>query len=331
MNAFHVYWTALKTERNFNDYFILTLILSVLQWKQNQKDKIKFYGDKMTVEFLKNHNLLHLWDEYDDYTLDHCIDYTLYDVSIFYPIGKFYAYKNEENPCAMIDVDLILWENIDHVLYGKDVVFTHWEDSQKTSPWYCGKNDLHTARDYTFNKLWNFKTRAANTSFVYFNHKELKEYYIESALNYMKNNHIDRKVKLGNPELLFVEQRLLTMCIDELNLWDRTTTLVDITWDAKLGKFIKFNKKSGGWDFFNPDNKNIVTHTWIAKEAIEHNVLFRDYLCCRLIEMILDINGDMRSILGDMKVLDKYLLMLSKYESTEVMLKKNIVTNLLYS
>lgn len=34
INAFHIYWSPSKKERNFKAYFILTAILSALEWKK---------------------------------------------------------------------------------------------------------------------------------------------------------------------------------------------------------------------------------------------------------------------------------------------------------
>lgn len=119
MNAFHVFWTPSDKERVFDDYFVLTLILSALQWKLTNSGKLTFYGDKKTVAFLEKYRLTHLWDQCDGETLDQTINQNHYDTSTFVTIGKFAAFLKEKAPCAMIDVDLVIWENLALYLKGK--------------------------------------------------------------------------------------------------------------------------------------------------------------------------------------------------------------------
>lgn len=329
MNSFHMYWNPSSEEREFNDYTILTMVLSALQWKSINHEKLSFYGDGKTVKFLESLHLAGLWDKCDGTTLDQKIDRTHYNCSVFYSIGKFIALLQESCPCAMIDIDLIIWKNLAHILEGKDVAFTHWEDTKANSFWYCKKEKLPIPLGYQFHSAWNFNRKAANTSFIYFRNSSQRDYYTECAMRYMRDNPYVGKIT-GNSAILFAEQRLFTMCIDEQGDWKKTIPLIDITWNAKKGKFQLSDNLPEGWKFFQPDNGSIATHIWIAKAQIEKNKYYRTYFCCRLIEKIRSLDKSMEEILTEISSIQPYLKLLDIYETTDFMLEKGIVTKELY-
>lgn len=329
MNAFHMYWNPSQEERKFSDYTILMLILSVMQWKNKNSGKLSFYGDAKTVNFLERLHINELWDRCDGVTLDQKIDKKHYNVLVFYSIGKFIALLQEPCPCAMLDIDLVIWENLDSLLKEKDAVFTHWEDTKETSIWYCDKKKLPVPEKYQFNPVWDFKKPAANTSFIYFNNSSLRDYYAECAMRYMWDNPYAIK-ETGNAAILFAEQRLFTMCVDERNCWDKMAPLIDITWDAKKGEFRLSQNTPNGWAFFQPDNESVATHIWIAKEQIDKNEQYRSYFCCRLIEKLRNIDCRIEKILVTIPSIQPYLKLLDSYESTSKMLKKGIITKKLY-
>lgn len=329
MNAFHMYWTPSKEERQFKDYYILTLILSAMQWKKTNAGKLTFYADKRTLDFFDKYGLTDLWDECDSDTLDKEIDQEHYDVANFYTIGKFIALRKELCPCALVDTDLVIWNDLQPVLEGRNAAFTHWETSFET-PWYCKKEQLSTGPDYKFHDAWDFNSLAANTSFIYFNHDKMKHYYVDCALQYMWDNRVHCP-KPENPELIFVEQRLLTMCLDEMNLKNSARPLIDIVWNGQKGEF-EYSKDilPHGWKFFDLDNQSIATHTWIAKSMIEKNNKYRTYMCCQAIEIILESDPEMYSVLEKIKPIRKYLKLLEKYQTVKNMVNKHIVLRELY-
>lgn len=329
MNAFHMYWNPSEGARAFKDYDILTMVLSAVQWKAANSGRLTFYGDFKTVEMLEQMHLVGLWDRCDGQLLDKKIDREHYNVSVFYPIGKFIVLLEESCPCAMIDTDLIIWKNIDSFLQKKDVIFTHWEDTKSDTRWYCRKEKLPVPQGYSFHTMWNFSLRAANTSFMYFKDCSLRDYYVECAMKYMYNNPCTVNMS-GKSALLFAEQRLFTICVDEKGNWQKTAPLIDITWDAKRGKFQVSKKRPEGWDFYQPDNNSIVTHTWIAKAQIEKNDKYRSYFSCRLIEKLRILDRHVEDILITIPCIQPYLELLDIYETTDAMLEKGIVTRELY-
>lgn len=329
MNSFQMYWNPSAEERVFNDYTILTMMLSVLQWKATNDCKLSFYGDGQTVKLLERLHLAGLWDKCDGTLLDREIDREHYNCSVFYSIGKFIALLHESCPCAMLDTDLVIWKNLASVLDGKDAAFTHWEDTTPPSVWYCAKENLPVPPGYRFHPAWDFNTTAANTSFIYFKNSVLRDYYAECAMHYMYDNPYKKKA-IGNSAILFAEQRLFTMCIDERGDWKKTMPLLDITWNAKKGRFLLSDTLPEGWEFFQPDNNSIATHIWIAKAQIEKNKPYKIYFCCRLIEKIRSLDKHMEEILTHISSIQPYLKLLDTYGSTGRMLETGIVTKELY-
>lgn len=329
INAFHIYWSGVKKERSFKAYFILTAILSALEWKKNHTGKLTFYGDKYTMNFFDKNKLCDIWDKCDDSTLDKEIDPVHFDTKTFYAIGKFNAFQHEKAPCAMVDIDLVIWKNIESMLKDKEGVFTHYEKTTPSSIWYPEKEKIQTASNYEFSSNWNFNDDAVNTSFIYFKDDNLKNYFIEKGMEYMKDNFIERDGNnIGNAEILFVEQRLLPMCYKDKGVFEKCGPLIDIVWDAYEGSFSKNSERS--WEFFDFDNEDVATHTWIAKQAIENNLLYQNYMCMRLIEKIIEIDPKYYDILKDIAEINPYIKMLDEYGNSEVLVKKSKGSKVLY-
>lgn len=329
MNAFHIFWTPSQEKRDFRDYFVLTLILSAMQWRKTNPGRFTFYGDRRTVEYLDKQGLCSLWSDCDGETLDRETDLEHYDVKTFFTIGKFLAFLQEQAPCALVDVDLVIWKNLDGILKGKEAAFTHWEEPDVSSPWYCGPEKLSVRPGYQFHPEWDFAQTAANTSFIYFKEDWLKEYYVECALQYMHDNFVRNRTK-ENPELIFVEQRLLTMCCKERQVMDKVGPLMDITWDAREGRLIPGKGMPKGWPFFEWDNGCLATHTWIAKQAIDKNEPYRNYMCCQAIEKILKLDHRMYDVLEKIDSITKYLDMLYEYKTSAGVLKAGVGSASLY-
>lgn len=330
MNAFHVFWTPSDKERSFSDYFILTLILSAMQWKLTNVGKLTFYGDRKTVEFLEKYRLTPLWDQCDGDTLDQTIDKNHYDTSTFVTIGKFAAFLKEKAPCAMVDVDLVIWKNLSSLLKGKKAAFTHWEYSRPDSIWYPGHDRLPRPDGYQFHPTWDFHCLAVNTSFMYFSEDKLKEYYVNAALEYMYDNKWTKELP-PNSAIMFVEQKLLAMCLNELNLQEESGPLIDIIWNSDTGNFRILPTNPDGWKFFEWDNNSLATHIWIAKQTIEQNEKYRTYMCCRAIEMILAADARMAETLEGIESVRKYLELLERYGCSDRIINAGAASRVLYN
>ena len=329
MNAFHIFYSPEEKKRNFKAYFILTAILSALEWKKHHNGNLTFYADKYTADFFYQNSLSDFWDKIDDYILQKEIDPQTYDVNTFYAIGKFIAFSHEKTPCAMVDIDLVVWDNLEKILKDKKSVFTHYEKTVPHSLWYPKSSDIKKSAGYKFSENWNFDDYAVNTSFIYFSDENLKNYFIKKALEYMKNNFIDKtRNNIGNPEILFVEQRLLPMCYKDLGVYEKCSPLIDVIWDAYNGEFSKDSKED--WEFFDFDNGSLITHTWIAKHMIDYNILYRNYMCVRLIEKIIEFDDKYYDVLANIEQIKPYILLLDEYKTSEELVNKKIGSKILY-
>lgn len=58
-------------------------------------------------------------------------------------------------------------ETLERLLKGKEAAFTHWEEPDVSSLWYCEPEKLSIGPGYRFHSEWDFTQTAANTSFLY--------------------------------------------------------------------------------------------------------------------------------------------------------------------
>jgi hypothetical protein len=300
MRAFQVLWTtplSIRTlgghrieappddpEEMFSGYYLLTMILSALQWKRLHSGTLKLYGDAKVIDYLSKFGLLDLWDEHDLETFAGLGEEI--DSSCFTSAGKYYAFLKEPAPCAMVDLDLIVWRGLAPLLEGRVAAFTHWEETQPPSYWYGTKEELKTPPGYEFRDSWDWGLMAANTSFVYFADEGLKNYYASEVIRFMVDNEVGDGFHLIKPELL-IEQRLLPMVIKERGLADRAGPLIDAVWSAAEGRFTRHDARFGEWQFYRLDNQPLLTHLWIAKQNMEKNQSYLNYYCYRLLDAIL--------------------------------------------
>jgi hypothetical protein len=331
MKAFQVLWTPPLLQRTwggfkiekplqsidemFSDYYLLAMILSVLQWKKLNCGPVKIYGDVNVITYLAKFDLLDLWDEYDMDTLKN-LDKRI-DSSCFYSAGKFYAYLREPAPCFMVDLDLILWKNLESVTSEVAVGFTHWEDTSPASYWYGPKEGLKAPKGYAFRDVWNWNLMAANTSLVYFKDDALKDYYASEALRYMIDNQVGGEFHLIKPELLFVEQRLLPLCIYEMGLIDRMKVFIDTIWNPSEGRFTKHDGEIGEWSYYDLVDQPVLTHLWIAKQHIEKNQKYRNFYCSRLLDSILTYFPELVTRLEKIGCLKEHLVRFSRKGTLE--------------
>lgn len=336
MRAFQILWTGPLLQRTwggckieqpidniediFPDYYLLTIILSVLQWKRLHQGSIKIYSDLKITSYLYKFNLLDLWDEYDVETLTN-IDKNI-DYSCFYSAGKFFAFLKEPAPCITVDVDLILWKSLDSFISRIEVGFTHWEDTYPPSYWYCPKEKLKAPRDYKFKEIWNWNLMAANTSLVYFQDDKLKNYYSSEVIRYMADNYVGGEFNIIKPELLFIEQRLLPMCIYEMGLMNKTKPFIDAIWSPTAGCFTKDDREIGRWRYYKITEQSFMTHLWIAKGRIEKNRRYRNYYCYQLINYILSIRPELESNLANIDCLKEHFLRYLRKGTSEEELNK---------
>ena len=163
----------------------------------------------------------------------------------------------------------------------------------------------------------------------------IERLYSDNKLNpvvnrrkYLEEEIDSKRDNIGNPEILFVEQRLLRMCYKDMGVLDKCSPLIDVVWGAHEGQFL--NPEHRSWEFFDFDNSDIATHTWIAKQAIERNVLYQNYMCVRLIEKILEIDNRYYDVLKDIKEVKPYIRLLDQYLDSEGLVQNKQGSKVLY-
>ena len=334
MKIVYLDWRANRRSRRgieFDDFNLLTMVVSALKARLFGHIT-KFYGDRYAVRKLEKLHLESAWDEIDDTNLDRVIDQKSYDTDYFFNVGKFFVLQLEQAPVMLMDTDLIPWEDPFVQIHGGELqaeaAFTHWESVLPRSDWYCRKGDYHIPKGYRWNRKWDFRLKAANTSIIYFRQDEQKDYFCREALRFMKENDIP--TGRSWPDALFAEQRLLLMCMKEKGLLGLTVPIIDTVWSAKYGKFTKKDESLGWWDFFIPEQRERITHTWIAKKDIKRNRKYRDYFCCRLLEEITMLSPGVLGELERNTGYDRYFRLLNQWGSVDVLLKRGLVSSCLY-
>lgn len=316
-------------QHEFNDVNLLTMAASSLKMK-SFGHTTELYGDSFTYSFFKTLNLLEIWDKVDGISLEKQIDKQLFDISYFFNIGKFFTLSLVEAPVMLVDTDLIIWDDLRQELQGKEAAFTHWEAVKPVSEWYCQKEELKIPKEYSWKADWDFDTLATNTSVIYFEKNEVKNYYCKEAFKFMHQNFI-KETKRVRSELYFVEQRLFPMCLKELGVFDRMKPLIDTLWSPAEGAFIKKDISRGWWDFFIPEPEQFITHTWIAKNVIKANQKYCNYYCCRLLLEILKMMPQIEEKLRQTEMFDQYFQLFDRYGTLADMISEGAASKILYS
>lgn len=212
IQAFHSFWSRPNTVRNngsivMTDCELLVLMLSALKWQQIN-GPICMITDSVGADFLVSNGLENLWSEPLDTRLDD-LDRFAVDPFLFWAAGKLYALALMAAPCAMVDTDLIIWEEIGGIA-GDHVVCAHAESLD--IPVYREPDVFRMHEGYTFPSEWNWCMPPVNTAFLYMPDEDLKGYYVGSAFAFMKA--LDEAQVDPSVTMCFAEQRILPMCVD---------------------------------------------------------------------------------------------------------------------
>ena len=262
--AFHSNWTKPYMINNkssmyaMDDFAILTTILSALKWRE-KNGKIKMITDEAGAEFYESHQMTDLWDLGIDVILDNVIPQNI-DAKNLWAAGKIYSLKHTKNPCAMIDTDMIIWESIYNKIKFSKLSVIHKEPLDENYP---NKNYFSMNDTFKFHKDLNWNIEPVNTSFMYINSVLLKEYYVNSSIEFMTSiKQCNSSIK----EMIFAEQRLLSMCAEKLN--------INVNSLYTLRELLYKNQK-----YF--------THLWGLKSVLLKNRKARENFCLKCINRII--------------------------------------------
>lgn len=214
--AFHVLWTKPTIEHSsrflMNEAEILTMLVSALMW-QKYNGSIKLYTDKKGYELILQYELQNLWDDGMDCELLEKNTYPI-ESSIFWAAGKLIALEAQTCPCVMLDTDLIVLDSIHHLLKDSAITALHKEDLNSNT--YPGPTTLIRPTNYIFPDFYNWNVFPSNTAFLYMKDLSFKEFYLQQSKEYMFHNAI--KTNENVTQMVFAEQRLLSICAHHLNI-----------------------------------------------------------------------------------------------------------------
>lgn len=217
MKAIHINSTAPFAMRHpgenyqMEDFDVLSTILSALLWRRFNGE-IKLYTDTTGLEYYRSIGITGIWDGgIDTKTLDSIPDTINQD--IFWAGAKIFALANEPSPVTMIDTDMLVWGNIDHILSGQKIVVFHREDLMEVYPPF---KDLKKREGYLPDPRWDFTVLPCNTALAYFNDQDLLDYYTESAIDFMRGNS-EYAMEMVT-QMVFAEQRILGMCANAMEI-----------------------------------------------------------------------------------------------------------------
>lgn len=214
MDGFYSIWSkpyldSKKTsEYRMHDFELLTLCLSLSLWKE-LNGTVSIYADSKALKYLENTGILGLFNgAVESFQVDKSIN-----SKIFWAAGKLFALKKLTNPKAMIDLDLVVWENFDKYLKESDIFVAHREEI--TDHVYPDFSKFKMKDSYKFDAEWNKEILPCNTAFFYSSSMNFIEEYTDKSIDFMKNCLEDND---NLCPMVFAEQRLLPIIAEKLGL-----------------------------------------------------------------------------------------------------------------
>ena len=272
MKAFHVYslkpsatWYGRERKVNhcsFPDFELLALILSALYWRRHN-GSIKLYTDDICADYFADRKLDGLWDDGID-TTALANTHLSTNFTTFWAFARTIALYHERSPCFMLDMDMIVWKPIAHLLRA-DFMAIHCEPL--TFPVYIPKSQLVTPVGYQWDE-WDWTVSPCNAALMYFGHDSARQYCAEQGLQFMHNNFVDEATDFP-AYAVFVEQRLYPMCMHKKG--------VDIQY---------FLRDFEGKLLADGTVNDTFTHLWLYKRLLVSDTKRRLQLCMRMIKRI---------------------------------------------
>jgi hypothetical protein len=282
LTAFHSNWTKPFLARHpgvsytIEDYELLTTILSALEWRKHN-GSIKMITDRIGAEHYRRLGIDHIWDMGIDTCLDNEVDPAISPLA-FWAAGKIYALQKQTAPCVMIDTDFIVWQSLDRDLRDTPLAVIHRENI--TGDIYPPKSFFQMNDAYTFPVEWNWSVLPCNTAFLYIADENLKAYYTNQSITFMKNLKSSRNI---TAEMVFAEQRLLAMCANARGVDIKSLLDVD-----------------------NLEKQTYFTHTWGLKSILQTDPEKSKSFCCNCINRILNDFPEEIDTLRKIETINRY-------------------------
>lgn len=236
------------------DYEILTMMLSALMWRRHNGG-MKLFADAAAAEYIEKLGIAHIWNlGMEEIRVSDRIP-----VQVFWAAGKLYALRQMQMPAVMVDLDLIIWQDIQNVLSGTDICCIHREGLFPDV--YPPKEFFHMQQDYQFDPAWDWNAFPVNTCMLYLADAGFRDYYTGCAIEFMEHC---RETRENLCHMVFAEQRLIAMCADRMG--------------RQISSFFPGSTDIGRQDIF--------THLWGYKNILRFNyedrVAFNRKICTRI-------------------------------------------------
>lgn len=134
----------------------------------------------------------------------------------YWASGKIQALMRIQAPCALVDMDLLVWHPLELDRYALAAAHTEplRPDIYPLADFFC------VDEDYVFPCGWDWQAKPLNTSIVYFSEESFKEYYAHEAIRFMQSEK--ETPDDGSICMVFAEQRILAMCAAQRGILPHT-------------------------------------------------------------------------------------------------------------
>ena len=242
MQGFHTLRMRDGQVQNLQDFELMTMILSALSWRKHN-GKIDLVTDAVGKEYIEKLGIGFVWHEIR-LGLD-ILQAVGIDENTFWAAGKLVALGMYQSPCAVIDLDFIVWKQLNFSDFDNayDVVTIH--DEKVNNDVYPQK-DFFAFKEGSSWQKWvqelDWQVPALNTAFAYFSNEQLRYDYCQKALSFMVHispNNLLNKLGLwgGLPYMVFAEQRLLAMLARKHGMKAGTFSSMDALLNGKQDSF----------------------------------------------------------------------------------------------
>ena len=280
MNGFYSIWSEPSLYYNKNgiykmeDYELLTFVLSVCVWKK-YNGKALLFADIFAIEYIKNCGLGELFDG-GIYELN--VDPGI-NSDVFWAAGKLTALKMAPINTAMIDLDLIVWKNLDSFVAKGDITAIHREEIR--SEIYPDYSFFNMKSEYVLPVYFDSEVLPVNTAFLYIADYDFKNLFADTAIDFMVNC-IEERENLKH--MVFAEQRLLP--------------IMARSYDKTINTMFDYAGNVGNQSYF--------THVWGHKNVLKYNYDERVKFCKRVMDRLNKEFGDVYAICKNMEELSIY-------------------------
>lgn len=260
MDGFYSIWTgpyrqSHKDEKyEMADYELLTFILSVLEW-QKHNGRAYLICDDYAREYLDGLGVSAI---FDDRIIKLDVDENI-NPKVFWAAGKLFALKKITRPMAMIDLDLIVWKNVDKLVLEADIYGIHREHIRPEV--YPDKEFFKFKKDYEFPEDFDWEELPLNTAFLYIKDIDFVHKYADKAIDFMY--YVDENNE-NLKHMVFAEQRLLPILAKKCG--------------KSISTMFQVGEDIGYQEYF--------THVWGHKNILKYNEEEKQKFCTRIVNRI---------------------------------------------